>query len=135
MPFAQSRKQVLCRAEPDGAASQFNARWLASLDFWPKRVKWRDLPVPLVCFGGQADAERTECMYLGFRAASQPSVVVETRFGNTSILMRMDAATVADFADEGLELQTELRGDDFAARGGMIAHGRKALLITIRNRF
>ena len=57
-----------------------------------------DLPVPLECVGAAADAQ-AECMDVAYEVPSVPSIVVETRFGNTSTVMRMDALTVAEFAE------------------------------------
>jgi hypothetical protein len=65
-----------------------------------------DLPVPLACFGTQAVAQ-AECADIGFQVPRAPSIVVETREGNTSILMRMDAATVANVTHEELGLEIE----------------------------
>ena len=65
-----------------------------------------DLPIPLGCLGMQADAQ-AECMDVAYEVPTERSFIVETRFGNTSILMRMDAVTVADFTDEELRLQVE----------------------------
>lgn len=56
-----------------------------------------DLPVPLGCFGVAPDAQ-AECMDVAYELPSEPSVIVETRVGNTSTLTRLDAFTVADFA-------------------------------------
>ena len=49
-----------------------------------------DLQVPLRCIGKEAKI-RTDCMSV----PSARSFVTETRFGNTSILVRMDAVAVA----------------------------------------
>jgi hypothetical protein len=59
-----------------------------------------DLPVPYGC-EGNAEAE---CMDVAYEVESAPSVVVETRIGNTSTLMRMDAMTVAGVNDEPAQL-------------------------------
>lgn len=56
-----------------------------------------DLPVPLGCFGISPTAQ-AECMDVAYEVPSEPSIVVETRYGNTSTLTRLDAFTVADFA-------------------------------------
>jgi hypothetical protein len=53
-----------------------------------------DLPIPLGCAGASADA-RDECMDVAYETESEPSIVVETRVGSTSTLMRMDAMTMA----------------------------------------
>jgi hypothetical protein len=57
-----------------------------------------DLPVPPGCLDIPTEAQ-AECMDVAYEVPSE-SVVVETRFGNTSILMRMDALTVADVPEE-----------------------------------
>ncbi len=61
-----------------------------------------DLPVPLGCTGVQGDAQ-AECMDVAYEVESEPSLVVETRFGNTSTLMRMDAMTIAGMTEEPLQ--------------------------------
>jgi hypothetical protein len=58
-----------------------------------------DLPVP---FGCQGDTE-AECMDVAYEVESVPSIVVETRIGNTSTLMRMDPMTVAGVEDEHIQ--------------------------------
>lgn len=55
-----------------------------------------DLEVPLGCEG----AGEAECMDVAYEVPSQPSIVVETRAGSTSTLMRMDAMTVASGSDD-----------------------------------
>jgi len=57
-----------------------------------------DLEIPLGC-EGFAEAE---CMDVAYEMASEPSLVVETRTGTTSTLMRLDAMTVAAGAAESL---------------------------------
>jgi hypothetical protein len=59
-----------------------------------------DLPIPLVCFGEQADAQT--CADVSFKVPPKPSTVVETRIGNTSIWTRTDAAPGTDGIDEEL---------------------------------
>ena len=54
----------------------------------------RDLEVPLGCSDTSGDAQ-AECMDVAYEPDSMPSIVVESRFGTTSTLMRMDAMTVA----------------------------------------
>ena len=59
-----------------------------------------DLEVPVGCEG----AAEAECMDVAYEVQSEPSLVVETRAGTTSTLMRMDAITVAVSAeDESLQ--------------------------------
>ena len=60
-----------------------------------------DLPVPQGCLGVQGDAQ-AECMDVAYELPAEPSIVVETREGTTTTLMRMDAMTVAGMADEAL---------------------------------
>ena len=56
-----------------------------------------DLPVPFGCTGIEADAQ-AECMDVAYEVPSEPSIVVESRYGNTSTLTRMDAMTIAEAA-------------------------------------
>jgi hypothetical protein len=60
-----------------------------------------DLPVPQGCLGVQGDAQ-AECMDVAYEVPAEPSIVVETREGTTTTLMRMDAMTLAGMADEAL---------------------------------
>jgi hypothetical protein len=64
----------------------------------PMAVKG-DLPVPQNCAAISGDAQ-AECMDVAYEVPSQPSVVVETRSGSTSTLMRMDSLTVAGVESE-----------------------------------
>lgn len=64
-----------------------------------------DLPIPQSCLGVQADAQ-AECMDVAYEVPSEPSMVVETSFGNTTTLMRMDAMTIAGVTEDPL-LQSE----------------------------
>ncbi len=66
-----------------------------------------DLPIPLGCFGDSPDAQ-AECMDVAYEVPSKPSIVVETRVGNTSTLMRMDAITVAEFGEIFDRTETEI---------------------------
>ena len=50
-----------------------------------------DLEIPVGCEG----AAEAECMDVAYEVQSEPSLVVETRAGTTSTLLRMDAMTVA----------------------------------------
>jgi hypothetical protein len=52
----------------------------------------------LGCAGPFRPAVQAECIDTALEVEAEPSAVVETRFGATSILTRMDAMTVADFA-------------------------------------
>ena len=60
-----------------------------------------DLPVPQGCLGVSGDAQ-AECMDVAYELPAEPSIVVETREGTTTTLMRMDAMTLAGMADEAL---------------------------------
>jgi hypothetical protein len=111
--LTNSSAQAMSPGSVDYVASRVGAAFDAAAAMPPVEpvrvpmAKKGDLPIPLTCFGAQADAAAAECMNLDFAVPAQPSIVVETRFGNTSILMRMDAATIADFVDEGQNLQFE----------------------------
>jgi hypothetical protein len=61
-----------------------------------------DLEVPLGCTDAIGDAQ-AECMDVAYEPDSMPSVVIETRTGTTSTLMRMDPMTVAGVAGEPLQ--------------------------------
>jgi len=71
----------------------------------PMAVKG-DLPIPVGCLGLDTDAQ-AECMDVAYEMPSEPSIVVETRFGTTSTLMRMDAMTLAEFPSEQLNAHSE----------------------------
>lgn len=53
-----------------------------------------DLPVPLGCASATGDVQ-AECMDVAYEPDTGPSLVVETRTGSTSTLLRMDAMAVA----------------------------------------
>jgi len=55
-----------------------------------------DLEIPVGCEG----AAEAECMDVAYEVQSEPSLVVETRAGTTSTLLRMDAMTVAVGAED-----------------------------------
>lgn len=62
-----------------------------------------DLQMPHGCTGiGTTDAQ-AECMDTAYEIDSEPSIVVETRIGSTSTLMRMDAMTLAGVSDEPVQ--------------------------------
>jgi hypothetical protein len=67
----------------------------------PMAVKG-DLPVPLGCADKSADTQ-DECMDVAYEPDAQPSVIVETRLGSTSTLMRMDAMTIAGVTAQPLQ--------------------------------
>lgn len=58
-----------------------------------------DLEVPLGCTDASGDTQ-AECMDVAYEPDSMPSVVIETRVGSTSTLMRMDQLTVAGVSDQ-----------------------------------
>ena len=62
-----------------------------------------DLPVPLGCMGVHGDTQ-AECMDVAYEVDSTPSVVVETRIGSTSTLLRMDPITLAGVPEQDLQL-------------------------------
>ena len=51
--------------------------------------------------GVQGDAQ-AECMDVAYELPAEPSIVVETREGTVTTLMRMDAMTLAGVTDEAL---------------------------------
>jgi hypothetical protein len=53
-----------------------------------------DLPVPAGCANLSGDSQ-AECMDVAYEPDALPSLVLETRAGTTSTLLRMDAMTVA----------------------------------------
>jgi hypothetical protein len=59
-----------------------------------------DLPVPQGCEG----VFEAECMDVAYEMESVPSVVIETRNGAMSTLMRVDGMTVAGVEDETTQL-------------------------------
>jgi hypothetical protein len=64
-----------------------------------------DLEVPFGCLDQSGDAQ-AECMDVAYEPESMPSVIIETRVGSTSTLLRMDAMTVAGVTSEPV-LQSE----------------------------
>ena len=62
-----------------------------------------DLPLPLGCTGIADDAQ-AECMDVAYEVESTPSVVVESREGTTSTLLRMDPITLAGVPEQALQL-------------------------------
>lgn len=64
-----------------------------------------DLPVPSDCLGLSTD-DQAECMDVAYEVPSE-SIIMESRFGNTSTLTRMESMTLADFADEEEENAAE----------------------------
>jgi hypothetical protein len=68
-------------------------------DSYPLVLKG-DLLVPLACFGTRAT--QAKCPDVAFQVPPAPSIVVETRIGNTSILTRIDADPGTDVIDEEL---------------------------------
>ena len=61
-----------------------------------------DLLVPAGCSTLSGDAQ-AECMDVAYELPSPPSVVVETRDGTTSTLLRMDPITLAGVSDDALQ--------------------------------
>src|SRR4051812_5874541 len=60
-----------------------------------------DLLVPPGCAGMRGDAQ-DECMDVAYEVESVPSVVVESREGSTSTLLRMDPITLAGVSEQAL---------------------------------
>jgi len=61
-----------------------------------------DLQVPAGCSTLSGDAQ-AECMDVAYEMPAAPSVVVETRDGTTSTLLRMDPITLAGIGEETLQ--------------------------------
>jgi hypothetical protein len=61
-----------------------------------------DLLVPAGCGSLSGDAQ-AECMDVAYELPSPPSVVVESRDGTTSTLLRMDPITLAGVSEEALQ--------------------------------
>lgn len=61
-----------------------------------------DLQVPAGCSTLSGDAQ-SECMDVAYEMPSPPSVVIETRDGATSTLLRMDPITLAGVSAETLQ--------------------------------
>jgi len=61
-----------------------------------------DLMVPAGCSTLSGDAQ-AECMDVAYELPSPPSVVVESRDGTTSTLLRMDPITVAGVSEDALQ--------------------------------
>ena len=61
-----------------------------------------DLEVPAGCTAEQGDAQ-AECVDVAYEVESVPSVVVETRVGSTSTLLRLDPMTVAGVNENVLQ--------------------------------
>lgn len=65
-------------------------------DFRMEVARKGDLP-PIGCAGPFRASVAAECMDTAYEAASEPSMVVETRSGAASVLARMDGFTMAGF--------------------------------------
>jgi hypothetical protein len=61
-----------------------------------------DLLLPAGCSTLSGDAQ-AECMDVAYELPSPPSVVVETRDGTTSTLLRMDPITLAGVSEDALQ--------------------------------
>jgi hypothetical protein len=107
---AQAEPVVMTRAGAYAAARVDTAFDLVSAmpvaDFTLPMAQKGDLPVPLGCLGIKGDAQ-SECMDVAYELDAEPSIVVETRVGSTSTLMRMDSMTVAGVNDNDPLQQSE----------------------------
>ena len=65
-----------------------------------------DLP-PLGCAGPFRPEVEAECIDTAYEVEAEPSMIVETRLGDVSTLVRMDVLTVADFEYAAADLQGE----------------------------
>ncbi len=106
--MTRSQAQADPRIVPGGAAGYAGARvdgtfqLVAALPpagpFAIPVAEKGDLP-PLGCAGPFRPEFEAECIDAAFEVEAEPSVVIETRLGDASILMRMDAVTVAGIED------------------------------------
>ena len=71
----------------------------ASAPFMVPMAQKGDLLVPPGCAGMDADAQ-DECMDVAYEMDSLPRVVVETREGTTSTLLKLDPMTLAGVTSE-----------------------------------
>jgi hypothetical protein len=100
-PLVMTYGQAYAAARVDTAFDMVMAMPTAAEFMLPMAQKG-DLEVPVGCLGIQGDAQ-AECMDVAYEVPSEPSIVVETRAGATSTLMRMDAMTVAGVPTDALQ--------------------------------
>ena len=101
---AQAAEPMMTRIEAYSAARVDTAFDLvasmpASAPFMVPMAQKGDLLVPPGCAGMDADAQG-ECMDVAYEMDSLPSVVVETREGTTSTLLKLDPMTLAGVTSE-----------------------------------
>ena len=100
--FTMSRAEAYAAARVDTAFDLVAVMPAAEPVMVPMALKG-DLPVPFGCMGVQGDAQ-AECMDVAYELDSTPSLVVETREGTTSTLLRMDPITLAGVPEQDLQL-------------------------------
>ena len=97
-PMTMTRIEAYSAARVD-TAFDLVAAMPASAPFMVPMAQKGDLLVPPGCAGMDADAQG-ECMDVAYEMDSLPSVVVETREGTTSTLLKLDPMTLAGVTGE-----------------------------------
>ena len=90
---SMTRDAAYAAARVDTAFALIDALPATPAVMTPMAIKG-DLPVRPGCLGVQSFVQ-AECMDLAYELPAEPSIVIETREGTTTTLMRMDAVTVA----------------------------------------
>jgi hypothetical protein len=103
-PTVMTRIEAYSAARID-TAFDLVAALPASAPFMLPVAQKGDLLVPPGCTGMDADVQ-AECMDVAYELPAEPSIIIETRGGTTTTLMRMDAMTVADAVNES-QFQSE----------------------------
>jgi hypothetical protein len=103
-PGTMTRMQAYAAARLD-TAFDLVAAMPASAPVMVPMAQKGDLLIPPGCASMEGDTQG-ECMDVAYEIESAPSVVVETRQGSTSTLMRLDPFTLAGVTNE-LQLQSE----------------------------
>ena len=104
---AQAESVIGPNGAEDYAAARINAAFVVVDGIPPANVvivpmaERGDLPVPPGCMGMTGDLQ-SECMDVAYEG-TVPSVVIETRFGTTSTLLRLDPMTVAGIEEEATQ--------------------------------
>ena len=97
-PMTMTRIEAYSAARVD-TAFDLVAAMPASAPLMVPMAQKGDLLVPPGCAGMDADAQ-DECMDVAYEMDSLPSVVVETREGTTSTLLKLDPMTLAGVTSE-----------------------------------
>lgn len=97
-PSIMTRNEAYAAARVD-TVFDLVAAMPVSAPFMVPMAQKGDLLVPPGCADMRGDMQG-ECMDVAYEIESVPSVVVETREGSTSTLMRLDPFTLAGITDE-----------------------------------